>query len=233
MNYQTEFMQRLDTEYRDATGITERRLYSIFYSQVIPSPILILGYNPGGDPTNWDESALASESLYEASEHEYVDCDYKIARAMRPFLIHVLSLASENEIRRIPKTNLLFRRSPSKGELPIGEDEAISESKSILEQILVEVSPDTILFEGINTLDLFEQNYCEDVRRSIDKVDIRTPNGRYAARIYRGDEANVRVLGKSIKLLGIGHPSKFAGRTQWGAVQTAAKQFLRHVAVAT
>ena len=31
----------------------------------------------------------------------------------------------------------------------------------------------------------------------------------------------------------LGHPSKYAGRTQWSTMQIAAKKFLRHVAIAT
>ena len=103
MDETTRFMRRLDQQYRKASGLTHRRDYSIFYSRVVPCRTLVLGFNPGGDPATWDESALASTGFYENWEHEYVDCHYPLACAMREFLQVALSLTDTEAVRRIPK----------------------------------------------------------------------------------------------------------------------------------
>ncbi len=220
-------MQRLDTEYQKLSGLSERKFYSIYYSQIIPSPVLILGFNPGGDPNNWDKSVLASQTFYENNEHEYVDCDYKIAVAMRKFLINVLSLSDKEDIRNIPKTNIIFRRSISTNSLGLSKEHAILEAKPILNQILIRVAPKTIICEGIGTLEKFEKHYCENVNEFADDTKIHTPNGKNEALIYKADEGIITILSQSTKLLGIGHPSKYSYHAAWTDVCTAAKKFLK------
>jgi len=104
-------MKEIDAQYCEKTGFSERRYYSIFYSKIVESPIMIIGYNPGGNPENWNESQLASTSFYENGEHEYVDCHYPLAVGTREFLKKVLKLKDFGLIRNFPKTNLYFRRS--------------------------------------------------------------------------------------------------------------------------
>lgn len=58
-------MQSIDDRYRAISGLTERRFYSIFYSRIDLSKVLVLGINPGGDPTTWTEELLASRSFYD------------------------------------------------------------------------------------------------------------------------------------------------------------------------
>ena len=58
---ETDLMKELDSEYRDRSGLTERRHYSIFYSRIPPSPLMILGINPGGNPATWTMPADADE----------------------------------------------------------------------------------------------------------------------------------------------------------------------------
>jgi hypothetical protein len=77
-----EFMHSIDERYRAKSGLEDRRFFSIFYSQIIPSPILILGYNPGGDPESWTSTEYAVPLSFQNGEHEYVDYDYPIAKAM-------------------------------------------------------------------------------------------------------------------------------------------------------
>ena len=220
-----KFMKRLDKEYRKKTKICERRFYSIFFSQVNPSPIMILGYNPGGDPKNWDESKLASTSFYENGEHEYVDCCYPIACVMNKFLKKVLDIENER-IRAIPKTNLIFRRSRSVKYLPLKESDAINEAKPILEQILRRVKPDVIICEGFLTLRNFQKHYCSVHCEKIDGESVDVPNGIHFAPIYRADRAFLSSTGKYVKLLGIGHPSRFGSRPEWNEVIQLSRNFL-------
>jgi len=221
-----EMMLSIDQRYRAASNLTERRFYSIFYSGIFPCKWMVIGFNPGGDPDTWHESALASRSFYENDEHEYVDCHYPLAVAMRAFLIDVLNLGSVNAVRHIPKTNLIFRRSRGQDYLGIRKSDAIHEARPFLEEIIKAVSPEAIFFEGMTTLNEFERAYCASTRRNIDGRVIETPNGRNSACVYRYDIARVVCLGKSIKLIGLGHPSKYAKRIEWPTVVSCAKAAL-------
>ena len=223
-----KFMQRLDREYREISGLSERRYYSIFYSRIEQCTVLVLGFNPGGNPENWnEETELASRKFYENREHEYVDCHYPIAVAMREFLLKVLALDGVNRIRRIPKTNIIFRRSPSQDKMKLRESKAIQEAKPVLEQILRRVSPSVIICEGIETLKKFEKYYCKDVEEEVDGENVSTPNGRNMARIYRADQARVIPIDSSALLLGIGHPSKYSKRKEeWARVIELSKQIV-------
>jgi hypothetical protein len=214
----TKFMQGLDARFRAASGLHERRYYSIFYSSIQRSQLLILGWNPGGHPENWDEAQLASRTFYENGEHEYVDCHYKLAVAMRSLLVTVLGMSSPEEIRSIPKGNLIFRRSMGQGTLPKNERAALEECRQFVEEILSLVSPSHILLEGMTTLEAFENIYCREVAKELDGASIVTPNGARQARIYRADSAHLKCLGKRVTLIGIGHPSKFSGRREWAEV---------------
>lgn len=233
METTAQFMRRLDSEYRAQTGLTERRHYSIFYSQVEPSPVLVLGFNPAGAPEMWDESVLASPSFYEGREHEYVDCNYPIAIVMRRYLIEVFSLADEECIRSIPKTNLIFRRSSSQDGLALRERDGIIEAMPFLEQILMRVRPKVIICEGMSTLRHFEGHYCEVEDTEVDSVCVTTPNGRKSARIYRADRARLICTGVPSLVVGIGHPSRFGRRAEWSNVIANSKALLREVRVAT
>jgi hypothetical protein len=214
----TKFMQELDERFRAASGLKERRYYSIFYSSIQRSPLLILGWNPGGNPENWDEAQLASRTFYENGEHEYVDCHYKLAVAMRGLLMSVLGMSNAEEIRSIPKSNLIYRRSTGQGTLPLNERAALDECRPFVEEVLLRVSPSHILLEGMTTLEAFESIYCREVAKELDGASIVTPNGARQARIYRADSAHVRCLGKLVTLIGLGHPSKFSSRREWAEV---------------
>jgi len=220
----TEFMRSIDTRYRESSGLTERCYYSIFYSQVIPSKVFVLGFNPGGNPEKWDDAVLASRSLYENGEHEYVDCEYPLAKAMRTFLYSTLSLTDINQIRKIPKTNLIFRRSSSQDTLKCPKLEALLEAKPFIEEMLQRVQPLVIIFEGMETLKKFRQLYCTTVTSQKDNNPLTTPNGRNNARIFETNFAKVTCLTQRILLIGIGHPSKYALRAEWSNVLTRSKE---------
>jgi hypothetical protein len=222
MSASLEFMQSLDQAYREHSGLQERRFYSIFYSRVEPSDIMVLGYNPGGDPDHWDESLLASRSFYENNEHEYVDCHYPLAVAMKAFLKSVLGFENDAQVRSVPKTNLIFRRSRSQDVLALRPAAALDEARPFVEQIICRVRPRAILFEGTVTLDQFEKLYCDSVSRFLDGPSVTTPNGRNQAAIFRLDRAHVRCLDREVALIGLGHPSKYSGRVEWRQVVTRA-----------
>jgi len=59
--------------------------------------------------------------------------------------------------------------------------------------------------------------------RQMGGADISTPNGRHPACLFRAVQAGVRCLGRDATLIGLGHPSKYAGRAEWRAVVAQAK----------
>jgi hypothetical protein len=110
----------------------------------------LLGINPGGDPSRPENIVSASDSYFVNFEHDYLDCNYPMQGAMLPFLRYVLG-ASDEQIRRVPKTNLAFRRSR-------GEDAfkqyhsmtlpaAMEEARPALMRIVRYVQPKVILLE--------------------------------------------------------------------------------------
>ncbi|MFG0249499.1 MAG: hypothetical protein ACF8OB_11485, partial [Phycisphaeraceae bacterium JB051] len=84
----SSLMKNLTEQYQLQTGLNENRFFKIFYSRLLSSKIMVIGYNPGGDPAAWDGSTQASTPFYENHEHEYVDMNYPIAKAMRHFFLH-------------------------------------------------------------------------------------------------------------------------------------------------
>ena len=232
MNFDSTFMQNLDSEYRDITGLKDRRYFSIFYSQVKPSKTLILGYNPGGDPRNWDESALSSRGFYENREHEYVDTNFPTSLRMRDYLLKSGLVNRVDEIRDIPKINLIFRRSRNMNELPVPPRQALAEAKPFVERIIKNVNPELIVCEGKSTLDRFESLYCGTKEQEVDGRAVFTPNGRHNALIYRADRAHVNCLARSCMLVGIGHPSKYSARVEWRDVLKNSRNLLSEMGLA-
>ena len=54
----TPFMRDLERRFQVATKLQSRSHYKIFYGQIRPAPILILGINPGGDPSKTSADGL-------------------------------------------------------------------------------------------------------------------------------------------------------------------------------
>jgi hypothetical protein len=46
MTTTTLWMRDLEARYRQASGLRDRLYYTVFYSQVRPAPLLILGWKP-------------------------------------------------------------------------------------------------------------------------------------------------------------------------------------------
>ena len=232
MDATTKFMSVLDADYRKETGLSARSDYSIFYSRIRPSEVLVIGYNPGGNPETWDESQLASRAFYENDEHEYVDCHYPLATAMRSFLIQSFSLPNEGRIRQIPKINLIFRRSRSQDHMGSNEKSYLSEAKPFVERILARVAPRLIIVEGTTTLSEFGRMYCSAVSSDSRQLEITTPNGRHPARLFKAAQAVLNVTKNPIQLIAIGHPSKYSRRPQWTQVIDRARALIQEMGIA-
>jgi hypothetical protein len=81
---QIEIIQDLESRYRIASGLPDRSQYKIFYGALHPAEILVLGINPGGDPTEIPPGGPgtgASPSYYENDEHDLLGL--RLARKYR------------------------------------------------------------------------------------------------------------------------------------------------------
>jgi hypothetical protein len=219
-----EWMQGLEREFQASSGLTERRYYKLFYSHLHPFPLLVLGHNPGGETDGTDLNA--SDSYYEGWEHDYVrfrrSRDYRLARPMCELLAECLGTRSANTLRQVPATNVIFRRSRDSGGLSVPTGQAVDETRPCLEKIIATVAPEVILLISNGAYNLFTKHYCASVRPD-PSSEIFTPNGPHDTHLYRAAAARVEVMGRTVRLLCVGHPSTYATRARWpealGALQ--------------
>lgn len=126
--------------------LRDDRHFKIFYSAIARAPVAIIGLNPGGDP-NRDRPFASASAWFEHREHDYVDCDYPLARKMRELLRESGLVADLEGIRAIPKLNVLFHRSRSIEQL-VSEKVARELARPHVAAILREVQPQFLLVEG-------------------------------------------------------------------------------------
>lgn len=131
--------------------LQDDRHFKIFYSDIRPSPMAIVGLNPGGDPSRPDSLQSAS-TWYEHNEHDYLDCDYAIARKMRAFLIESGIVATAEGIRAIPKLNVVFHRSANWGGL-FSQRAARDLAHPHVNEILEAIAPTMLIVEGFGAVD--------------------------------------------------------------------------------
>jgi uracil-DNA glycosylase len=217
-----EFMAELDAQFRQRSRLQERRFYSIFYSRIPPSPLMLLGINPGGNPDTWSMPEGADE-FCSAWQHDYVDERYDIQAAMQPLLKRVLGI-DDAILRRIPKTNMVFRRSQGVSKFReqqggMSLDRALDESSPVLEQIIRRVSPRAIIFEGHDALAMFNRKFgTKPLARSLVEP-VKTPNGRYPALIYAVHEIESAILPHPVLACTLAHPSKYARRQEFSSAE--------------
>ena len=222
-------MQEIDAAFRAASGISERRYYKIYYSHIHPFPLLVLGQNPGGETDGTD--LTASETFFENWEHDYLcfrnNPSYALARPMCALLAAVLQTMSVNVLRQVPATNVIFRRSRNTESLNLSPTKAAAESAPALRSILEAVNPRAVLLIANTAYKLFKAFHCEP--RSITEdaePQIFTPNGKANACIFISAQARVLGLNRTVPLFMVGHPSKYAGRSEWPQVVAALGQGL-------
>ena len=213
MNSSIEFMADLDRRFRSISGLTDRRDYSIFYSRVQPSPVMVIGIKPGGARDG--SHLLASQSLYENWEHEYVDKDYRIAAVMRPTLVSVLEARDSEELRGVPKTNTFFQRAVGTDDFTLQELRQYGElCAPFLAEIVAYIRPEAIVFEGIAARDNFVRHQCSTVTKDESATVTGMRRGRMST-FFQMEMCVVKSLGYSTDLLTLGHPSHFGHLPTW------------------
>lgn len=213
-----KLMQEMELRYQERSGLRDRDRYTIFFSQICQSDLLVLGINPGGDPKDPRTIIRASTRYYESWEHEYVDSHYPIQAVMKPFLKNVLG-ARDAQLRYVPKSNLVFRRAPNEDRITpihrISKSEAYREAAPTIREIMQFVQPKLILLEGMKDKQ-FQQLYSSG--ESIRLIEpLKTFRQGSWARILDAALVNVTCLDRRIPVVALGHPSHSGHLPIWGA----------------
>lgn len=230
----TQRMKEIDAAFHDASGISERRYYKIYYSHIHPFPLLVLGQNPGGETDGTD--LAASDTYFENWEHDYVcfrnNSQYTLARLMCTLLAAALQTNAVDVLRQVPATNVIFRRSRNTESLNLSPDKAEAESVPFLRQIIEIVNPRAVLLISNTAYKLFKKFHCEprSVKESV-APQVFTPNGSSNACIYLSAKARVIGLNRMVPLFMTGHPSKYSRRSEWPQVVEALSQGLKECGV--
>ena len=118
-NY-ADFLSRYEKE---IGPFKHKGAFAIYYSEIIPSNLMMIGHNPGGNPARENRARNSVKSGF----HEYVNNaggseeSYKLAKIMNGYLRRLLDLNSD-QIRKIPKINIVFRRSKNAAEFAQDHD---------------------------------------------------------------------------------------------------------------
>ena len=211
-------MTKIEDDFKIDSGLNSRELFKIYYSRIYKSPLLILGFNPGG--MVGPEYKRASDGYYENGAHDYLqfenDPGYKIAGPMMQIL-RPLAQKLAIDVATIPKTNLIFRRSSGQETLNLGVREAIQESMAGLLRIIDIVEPRVIILEGKTTGDLFKKFYCNSDVKQVGE-EIKEPNGTNFATVYKHENTTLIHNQREAHIFSIGHPSRFGQRKSWDKI---------------
>ena len=221
-NRSIDFMKDLDARFQDASRLTSRNFYSIFCSRIDESPVMVTGINPGGRTDGSHQ--LASQSFYEDGSAELADMDYRIATIMRPALLTALETNDLTVLRKVPKTNTIFQRSPTTGEFSRVELAANAKlCAPFLAEMIAFVKPKAIVLEGLGARENLVAHLATAVR-TIESETVRGMRRGRMSRFFQKDIAFLNPLGREVTLLTLGHPSHFGQLPTWeGAVDALRK----------
>jgi len=206
------FMRDLEERYKIASGRANRAHYKIFYGQVRPAKILVLGINPAGDPldTTPDGSrhlsgkpAAASATFYENDECDLLDCVWKENTGLKKLLVPLLNDDADAIRSNVVKTNVAFWRVPKvKGfDLVTAKDEA----QPFLNEIIGVVRPQLVLLTSVDLHDFLERFAAEHSKRS---EPIRDPGVKQI--VFESAQARFRNCPLVSTVVRVAHASQFS-----------------------
>lgn len=164
------FMTDLDARFQRASGLSDRRFYSIFYSRLCRSAVMVIGIKPGGRTDGSHQ--LASQTFYEDWSHEYVDMNYPIAAVMRPALMTALEISDFAQLRRVPKTNTFFHRAVGTDDFTREEYVAhVRMCAPFVDEMISFVDPKAIVLEGLAA----RENLVTQLCRSVHTIESECP----------------------------------------------------------
>src|ERR1700688_3921658 len=160
-------MQDLESRYRSASGLVDRSQYKIFYGPLHRAEILVLGINPGGEPSDMLPDGVhhkdgvgigaASASYYENGENDLLDCSWRENNVLK-LLIPLVGGDRESVRAQVIKANMAFRRSSKVTKIDIKHAKA--EAVPFLREIIEVATPKLVLLTGVKIED-FCSRYCE------------------------------------------------------------------------
>ena len=218
-----KLMADIDQRFRRETGLNHSRHFAIFYSRIQQSKLMVLGINPGGSP---NDSAYPIDSLrFDVWRHEYVDENYRIAAIMRPALMRALGAERAEDIRGVPKANVIFHRSPDTLGMDLKRLAAIC--APFLKEIIAFVDPEIIVCEGNASREHLFANAFSNVIEDKSATIIDLYRGR-SCRFFTKHQGYCLANRKKVTVLSTGHPSTFGHLSGWHRVEQALAQNLGH-----
>lgn len=191
---------KLDSDWRAATGLSSRADYSIHYAPLVPCPLMVLGLNPGGSATNYKVVDV------DAGQNEYIEGHGPTAQNIGRLLRLALEAGSPEDIRGIPGSNVIWRRSPNQNSLRMSTRRAAIETAPHLARLMRQVGPRGILFAGSAAFDAFRLAHEASVIASGEVI--LGPNGSNTAIYFAEHTIHVPSLGGSVAAFIVLHPSK-------------------------
>ena len=201
------FMRKLEDQYQKTSGLVDRRDYKIFYSPIRRADILTLGDNPGGDPNVIPPGApgtSASTGSFEKNEHDLLDCRWPENNVLK-LLIPLLGGFREEIRERVVKTNLAFRRSPTKKSLAFGMSRAMDEAAPFLDQIITAVQPRLVHLSGPNVAE-FVSRYASESSCLVEPVRDAAVNKT----VFSAVRVRMRSAGLDLLVVQTAHASQFS-----------------------
>lgn len=199
-----QFMRDLDAEYRQTTGLSHRKHYSIFYAPPARSEFLMLNANPGGSPENYSYVDVMS------GEHEYIEGldSGRTTRNTAEILRYILATNDNEALRSIQVSNMAFRRSPSSLTKRQFERDC-EEAKPFVAQLVRYVRPRAMLFAGNDKFKSFAKVHDGAVKEFPEETVIG-PNGSHDAVYLARYELGLPYYG-AVAAYTIYHPSRLNG----------------------
>lgn len=207
----TSFMRDLETRFQRATGFPDRAYYKMFYGQVRPAPILTLGINPGGAPSNTNADgrthkdgaiAAASASYYENNEHDILDCEWRENAALRPLLTRLVGGDQKSIRTNVVKTNMAFHRSAKKKDIDI--EAATAQTAPFLAEIINVVCPKEIILTGVS-LAVFISRFASS--NAILAAPERDPDVKQV--VFAASKVSLKSTGTQALVVQLAHASQF------------------------
>jgi hypothetical protein len=206
----TPFMRDLELRFKAATGFSDRAHYKIYYCQVREAPILTLGYNPGGAPSNTHPDgrthkdgivAAASASYYERDEHDILDCEWRENPGLRSLLAPLVGSLSAIR-QKVVKTNMAFHRSAKKKDIDM--DRAMDATAPFLSEVIKKVRPKLVLLTG-PSISAFTDRFGSRV--ALLAPEERDPSVKQV--IFSARTALLRSTGEQATVIQVAHASQF------------------------
>ncbi|BBK30310.1 hypothetical protein STHU_09440 [Allostella humosa] len=199
-----ERMRDIERRYQAASGLKERRYYSLFYGPLAPFPLAMINENPGGSP---DDFKIVD--VY-AGSHEYVEGRFSGPTTLNAstLLMRLLGGDSHEIVRPVQVFNQHFRRSP--GRLGARERRRhVDEARPFVLECLAFARPKLLLFGGANGVQPF-MTALGGTAVADDATTVMGPNGTSPAVYYREYRLHHPLLGP-MSGIGLYHPSKLNG----------------------